>query len=178
MEQFLQAETLIIVLLSVVSLVAGGRFEQANAPVAIIAWAIPITFANMVLAHMVVAANEQRRAVPVTLAAIVLNVLLNVLLIPRMGAAAPALVTVITEGLGAAGIAAIMIAHYHFGPSLGSAARILVAGALSGLSLVILQAVNRPLAIVTGVAVYLAALAGTRAVTLADVRATLSGEHL
>jgi O-antigen/teichoic acid export membrane protein len=157
---------------SLVRILAGSQFRGASDPVAVIAWAIPITFLNTLFAHMVIVGNRQRKAVPIVLLAIVLNILLNILLIPRMGATAPALVTDITEGLSMLGTAFIMVQHFHFSPSFGSIARIVLSGAIAALILVALRAESTAVAAALAVVAYVVALFLTRAVTADDLRAT------
>lgn len=131
-----------------------------------------MSFLNTLFAHMVIVGNQQRKAVPIVLFAIFLNVLLNILLIPRLGAAAPALVTDVTEGLSMLGMAFIMIRHFHFGPSLSSLARILLSGAGTAVPLAALRQGSPALAAALAAIAYLVALFLTRAVTPDDLRAT------
>ena len=159
-----------------VRLLAGPSYQAAAEPVAIIAWAIPITFANMVFVYMVAAGNRQRSAVPVVLIAIALNVGLNVLLIPRMGASAPALVTVLSESASTLGMIAVMSRHFGFGPSLTSIARIALSGALAALALAVLLRLNLVLAVCVAAVLYGAALLVLRAVTIEDLKATIRRE--
>lgn len=159
----------------IVRVLAGSHFRGAAVPLAVIAWAIPISFVNSVFAHMVVAANLQRLAVPVSLAAIALNVALNVALIPHLGPTAPALVTDITEGAGTLGIAVIMMRHYRFGPSVQSTARIVLAAAVAAAALWLLQPASIFLAAPVAAAAYPTVLLITGAVSLADLRATVRG---
>jgi O-antigen/teichoic acid export membrane protein len=109
----------------------GGTLPGAVAPLAIMAWAVPVTALNTLFAYLVFVANRQVRAIPVVIAAIVLNVALNVALIPRLGAVAPAIATDITESLGACGIAILALQHFklhvHWNSVIRVAASTLVA---------------------------------------------------
>lgn len=157
-------------------LVGGSGFGDAAAPLAVIAFAVPVMFVNQVFSHMVVAANRQLIGVPVVLSAALANVVLNVLLIPHLGVTAPALVTDITESLSAIGLAVVMIRHYRFGPSLVVPARILAAAALAGFATLVVRSFNPIVAAVLGLAVYAAALVLLGAVGRDDVTALLRGE--
>jgi O-antigen/teichoic acid export membrane protein len=157
-------------------LVGGSGFGDAAAPLAVIAFAVPVMFVNQVFSHMVVAANRQLIGVPVVLLAALANIGLNVLLIPHLGVTAPALVTDITESLSAIGLAVVMIRHYRFGPSLLAPARILAAAALAGSATLLLRSFNPIVAAMLGLAVYATALVLTGAIGRDDVTALLRGE--
>lgn len=161
----------------IVRVVAPATLHQAELPVAVIAWSIPITFVNMLFAHMVVAGNRQLAAVPVTLGAILVNVVLNVIFIPHLGAVAPALVTDVTEGLGAFGMGVIMVRYYGFLPSISTPARIVLSAGIAALVLFVLQPVGVAVATLGGILAYAGALLVSRAVGIDDIRATLHGEQ-
>lgn len=148
-------------------------FQGAVAPVSIIAWAIPITFLATAFTQMVVAANKQLSAVPLAIAAILLNVVLNLILIPRMGASGPALATDISESLNTVGMAVIMFRHYGFGPSPDGLVKIAIAAAIAGTALVYGRPLGAAFAIPLAIIVYLVGLALFRVVTPADVRVLL-----
>lgn len=160
----------------VVRILTHQAFAGAIPPVTIIAWAIPITFLATAFTQMVVAANQQIRAVPVSIGAIVVNVALNLILIPRMGASGPALATDISESLNTVGMALIMMQHYGFGPSWSGIAKICLAGAASAAVLAYGHALTPWLIVPLAGIVYLAGLAALRVVTVADVRVLLSRE--
>jgi O-antigen/teichoic acid export membrane protein len=138
----------------IVRFLAPASFGPASVPMAIIAWAIPVTFANMVLAHLLVAGNYQFQALPVSVAAIVLNAALNVVLIPALGPSAPALVTVISETAGALGIGALVIRRYGFGPSATAIIKIAVVTAATALTLFGLQRISPIGAVAVGAVVF------------------------
>lgn len=159
-----------------VRILGGAQYHAAAAPVAAIAWAIPVIFTGTVFSQMVVAANRQGKALLPAIAAIVINVALNILLIPRFGAVAPATVTVISEGLSTAGIGVVMVRHYGFGPDARKAAGILASAALSLVTIhVTLPAGTIPAAL-AGALAYALALLLVRAVTVADVRSIVTRE--
>lgn len=157
----------------VVRILTHRDFQGAVAPITIIAWAIPIIFLATAFTQMVVAANKQLAAVPLAIAAILLNVVLNLILIPRMGASGPALATNISEGLNTIGMGVIMIRHYGFAPPASGLLKIAGASALAGVTLVFGREVSVWLAIPLAIAVYLAALGVSRVVSLADVQVIL-----
>jgi O-antigen/teichoic acid export membrane protein len=161
-----------------VQALAGSGFQGAVMPLSIIAWAVPVMYANAVFSQMVVAANRQSLAVPITLAAIALNVVLNVALIPRLGATAPALVTVITESATALGMLIVTVRLYRFAPSPSAAARIFVAGVVAALLLLSLRAAGPLIAGFLAAAGYLLSLLALRVVGVNDARAILGLESV
>lgn len=83
-----------------VTLVAGDGFEDAVAPLRILAPALVFTFVNAVFAGVLIALNRQRALILVSLAGVTLNVLANLYAIPRFGYVGAAVTTVISEGAG------------------------------------------------------------------------------
>lgn len=158
---------------SLVALVGGPRFGGAVLPLSIIAWAVPIMFVNQVVSHMIVAANRQAAGVPVVLGAASLNVVLNLVLIPRIGTVAPALITDITEGVSLMGMGVILVRHFHFGPSTRSFLRSAGAAALMAGSLLALRPFGALVAGPLAAGIYVAALFATGAVSRSDLTALL-----
>jgi O-antigen/teichoic acid export membrane protein len=156
---------------------AGGNFAKAAVPVAIIGWAIPVSFSNTLFAHLLVAANQQARAVPISLLAITINIGLNVALIPALGSSAPALVTVISETVGMLGIAVIAVRHFRLRPSARSIILVLLCGSCAAAPLVLLQQVNVGLAVGCGLLVYGGALLATRLLRIDEFRHLLDSAY-
>jgi len=159
-----------------VLVVGGPAYARAALPLAVIAWAAPVMLLNQVFSHMVVAANRQLRGVPIVLGAAAVNIVLNVALIPRLGAVAPALVTDVTESITAAGMGIVMFRHFGFAPSPSQAVRILAAAAIAGATVLVLYRMGPILAMLGGGAVYLLALLGTGAIGRDDLAALLRRE--
>jgi O-antigen/teichoic acid export membrane protein len=63
----------------------------------ILIWFAPLSFLNGVLQYVLIAADEQRRIVPVFTSAVIFNAVGNMALIPVYGARAAAVMTVLTE---------------------------------------------------------------------------------
>jgi O-antigen/teichoic acid export membrane protein len=158
---------------TIVPLLAGHRFQGAALPVAIIAWAVPITFVESLLAQMLVVANRQLSLIPVVVVAAAVNVVLNIILIPRMGASAPALVTCISDGVSLLGLGWLLHRYYGLIPSPTVIAKIGAATALAAVPLLALRNGSFLLAAVTGGVVYLAFILVSRVVTIADLRVLL-----
>jgi O-antigen/teichoic acid export membrane protein len=157
----------------IVQLLSGSHFGGAAEPLAVIAWAVPITFVETLFSQMVIAANRQLRAVPIIAVATALNIGLNIVLIPHLGPTAPALVTDISDGIATAGLLAVLFGVYGFGPNVSSFARICVAGLATYLVMYMAGGAGFiPVALLGG-CVYLGSLALLRVAGPADLRALL-----
>ncbi|MES4792645.1 MAG: flippase, partial [Chloroflexota bacterium] len=65
----------------------------------IVIWAVPLMFASEFLGYMVVVQGKESRVARAVLLSTSLNVALNILLIPRFGFIAAAIMTVLTEAV-------------------------------------------------------------------------------
>jgi len=151
---------------------APHQYPGAVVPFQIMAWAIPITFADMLFSFLVLTANRQLWALPLAVVTIGANVALNIALIPRLSAAAPAIVTVITEALSAVGLASIALRHYRFMPDFAMPLRILIAGAITALVGSVAAQHNQYVAI-TICALYPILLAVMGAITREDLQSVV-----
>ena len=75
----------------------GARFIEAAPALATLAFALPLFFANYALTHQVIAWDGQHEYLAVVTAALIVNVVGNLLLIPGLGMQGAALSTVVTE---------------------------------------------------------------------------------
>jgi len=74
-----------------------GKYEHAVSALQILVWSGVFTFASFLAGYTLVIINRQRFGIFVSLAALLVNVALNLLLIPYYGIEGAALVTVATE---------------------------------------------------------------------------------
>ncbi len=91
----------------VVRTLAGPAYAGAVLPARILALSLPFSFVSTFLLFALIAAGRQRQVLPLVVASLALNVVLNVALVPELSTTAPALATLVTEVLGAACLAAI-----------------------------------------------------------------------
>ncbi|MGI8633623.1 MAG: flippase [Solirubrobacterales bacterium] len=82
-----------------IELIAGSGFDGAAGPLRLLVFAAGLGFVNGVLGYALIAAELQRRALWLNVAGLVVNVGLNLALIPAFGIVAAAAVTVGSEGL-------------------------------------------------------------------------------
>jgi O-antigen/teichoic acid export membrane protein len=84
---------------TLVPLIFGSAYAPAQAPLRILLGAIPLIYVNYLLTQSLVAAGRERFYASGTALCTVVNLGLNVLLIPRWGATAAAWVTIATEAV-------------------------------------------------------------------------------
>jgi len=99
-----------------IRLVAGPKYATAYLPLAILATAMVLTYLHVALGVASVARNRHQRIVFVSLACLVLNVVGNVLVIPRWGINGSATVTLISEVVALLGVAYVF--QHDVGPSI------------------------------------------------------------
>ena len=88
---------------SLIPVIFGGAYGPTQALLDVLLVAIPVMYVNYLLTQSLVAAGRERFYVVVTGVCTVVNVGVNLLLIPRWGATAAAWATVATEGVLLAG---------------------------------------------------------------------------
>lgn len=93
---------------TLVHLVAGPAYADAVLPLRLLLASVPFSYMSTFLVFMLIAADEQRRVVPLLLASIGLNLVLNVAFIPGYGYDAPAMATLASEVAGATALMVIV----------------------------------------------------------------------
>ena len=81
----------------IILLLYKSGFSQSIVALQILIWAIPIIFVNYILGTAINSINKQRETVKTTFIAMLLNIVLNYLLLPRYGLIAACYITVLTE---------------------------------------------------------------------------------
>lgn len=138
----------------VVELAAGEEFGDATTPLRILLAAGALAWVNGVFGYALIARERQMSALWLNLSALVFNVGLNLLLVPRYGIVVAAAVTVASEVLILAGSYVLMRRYFHFFPAPRTLVPALVAAAVMGGLLWLLR--DAPLAALLplGAAVY------------------------
>ena len=149
-------------------------FPESEPSLRILALAIVFLFANSAFTAMLYAIDRQDRFAWTTGIAVVVNVVLNLALIPLYGYLAASATTVITEA--AFSVAGWwFVARRHPLPWLRVSWRILLAGLLMGVVLYFLAARSIVISAPAGLIAYLAGLAVLRAVTPDELRQFAAG---
>lgn len=81
----------------VMHLAYGAKFDGAVTALRLLGFAVPLFFLNYALTHQVIGWDGQRAYLRVTIAALVVNVLANLALVPARGGEGAAIATAITE---------------------------------------------------------------------------------
>ena len=81
----------------IILLIYKSGFSQSIIALQILIWSIPIIFINYILGTAINSINKQRDTVKTTFIAMLLNIVLNLLLLPKYGLIAACFITVLTE---------------------------------------------------------------------------------
>jgi O-antigen/teichoic acid export membrane protein len=122
----------LVVAPELVELVAGGDFDDAATPLRILLAAGALAWVNGVFGYALIAKDRQVSALWLNGSALVFNVGLNFLLVPRYGIVVAAAVTVASEVLILAGSYALMRRYFDFFPAPRTLAPALAAAAAMG----------------------------------------------
>lgn len=156
-----------------VGLVAGAAYADAVTPLRVLVVSVPFSFLSTFLLYLLIAADRQRRVLPLLGASIGLNLVLNVALVPRYGAVAAAVATLASELVGA--VALVVVVRRTLGVRVlpASLLRTLAAGAAMVAAALLLEPVHALLAACVSVLVYGAATLSLRVVRPLDVKLLL-----
>jgi O-antigen/teichoic acid export membrane protein len=99
-----------------IELVGGSDFEDASVPLRILLFAGALSWINAVFGFALIAKERQASALWLNVTALVFNLGLNFILVPRYGIVAAAAVTVASEVLILAGSYFLMRRHFDFFP--------------------------------------------------------------
>lgn len=162
---------------SIISTLYGAGYGPSVILLRVLSLAIVLMYANGVFVQLLVATGRQKRLATTAAAASAVNIGLNIVLIPIMGALGCAVATVVTE-------AVTIVMNYGFLPAdvraefqFGAPVRALAASAVMAVALVWLGGIGLGWAVLAGLAVYLAAAVVIRALPAEDwamVKAALS----
>jgi O-antigen/teichoic acid export membrane protein len=150
----------------------GAEFAEAAPALPILLAAFVSISFGYLAGHLVVVLELQRRFLRYAATALVLNVVLNVILIPRYGFMAAAWTTLATELTVMSLTMRAVLRGLGMRPALGRLARIAAAAAAMGALVAGLREAGLPLGglVAAGAASYLAGLVALRALTRADLR--------
>ena len=84
----------------IILIIYGNGYMPSIKALRVLIWVIPIIFLTSLLGNFLFATNKQRIVTGVAGANVVLNVFLNILLIPKFSYIGASIATVLTEGLG------------------------------------------------------------------------------
>lgn len=155
---------------SLVIAVFGPAYRPAIVPLVILIWSVVTVLANASFGFYMLARRDDRRYMWIAVAGAVLNLGLNVVLIPDFGMVGAGVATLAAEVLV---LSSILWATRHVSLSTvprAAAGAVVVAG-LTGLAVLPIR--DSLVAIATGTAAFAAALLLTKSVRLAEIRAVI-----
>jgi len=158
-----------------VHLVAGSSFDASVEPLRILSFSLVFIFVGPVFYNVLIALNRQRQLIVVGVASVVLNVGLNLILIPRYSYNGAAISTVVSECFSLLGCFVVARRHYDFRLDLGFIVRV---AAAAGCACGVMASLDRSsawAAFAGGEAVFVAAAYLFRAVTSAELRLVVRG---
>jgi O-antigen/teichoic acid export membrane protein len=92
---------------AVVGWLGGGRYDDAQLLVRLLAAALAASVANLPVAQLAIVGGRTAQLLTISVGAVVLNLALNVALIPSFGARGSAVATVVTETAGLVAVAVV-----------------------------------------------------------------------
>jgi O-antigen/teichoic acid export membrane protein len=150
-------------------LIYGGDFSPASNALRILVWAIPLTSVQTIFAFGLIGCNREKRYSLGMIIGTVLNVVLNVLLIPRFGISGAAAATILSEIVMLAAMF-LWFRDILFVPFLTFTFKPVAATALMMLFLLLLWKIPTIPLIAVGIAVYLFAIWLLKGITGEDLR--------
>jgi O-antigen/teichoic acid export membrane protein len=158
-----------------IHIVAGSAYASAALPLRLLLASLPLSYLSTFMVFMLIAADRQRRIVPVVIASIALNLVLNVALIPSYGAVGPAVATLASELMGAIALVVIVRRTLGVQPLPVSVVKVATAGAAMLAAALLLRPLGTPAAAIVSVLVYGAGALSLRIVRPVDVRLFVQG---
>jgi len=156
-----------------ISFVVGAGYEEAATPLRILGVAMLFSFVNPLFTNILVAGDLQTRMLWAILMAIVANVALNLVLIPRYSYNGAAAATVASEALGVTLVAVWAIRHARVRLDWSIAVRVASAALAMGVVVALLSDLPLVVPVLAGALVYAALVVALRVVVPREVRTLL-----
>jgi O-antigen/teichoic acid export membrane protein len=158
----------------IISLIYGEQFAAASNAFRILIWAIPLTSVQTIFAFGLIGCNRERRYALGMVVGTVLNVVLNVFLIPRFGISGAAIATILSEIV----MLVIMFLSFKdivFVPFLTLTFKPIAATAVMVLILLLLWKIPTVYLLLCGIAAYLVAIWFLKGITKDDLKLLRGG---
>jgi O-antigen/teichoic acid export membrane protein len=157
-----------------VRLLGGAAYAPSVVPLRILVLSLPFTFMAGLMSWTLIARGLQHRLIPIAAAAVTLNLVLNIALVPTYSYKASASVTLCVEALGALVLVALVRRWLGVGPALASSLRIVLAGAIAlGAGALVASFIGAVAGTVVAVAAFAALVLAFGLVTRAELDALL-----
>lgn len=138
----------------IITLIAGKAFEDAVEPMRVLVFASVFIFTDALFASLLILFRQQRQLVLVVGGALVLNVALNLILIPPFSYVGAAAATVATEGLAGVAMIAAVLRQSGLSLHLAPLPRIVVATAGMGFVLWLTSPLPFGVTVIAGLVTY------------------------
>lgn len=152
----------------------GHEYQAAAIAFAILIWDTPLLMYTAHCGNLAVAMGRERRTASIYFTEAVLNIILNIILIPRYGIIGAAFTTIATEFTGACLFYIMFRRELGTGLGLNGIIRIAAAAAIMGITLHLLQSLSLLLLLPIGVLTYFILVWGLGALN-AEERGMITG---
>jgi len=153
----------------IILLIYGGEFVPSITALQILIWVALLMFLTYLLGNTLGAADKQRKVLAVTGISAAVNVLLNLLLIPRFSYIGAAITTVITEGVVFILLFYFVSRYLYKVPLHKHMVKLLPATSIMAISVFYLRGIGLLGAIPIGIIVYFVAVYFTKVLSVADL---------
>ena len=143
----------------------GEKFINAVIPLSIVVWVLPFIGAHALLSYAMISIGRQDKVMVACLSGMIVNLILNLSLIPSYGSIGAALSMVISDALIATIIIIYASRYLSFKPSIKKVLRIAVAAAIMGITTYYLRAMNIYILIVISSVAYFISLIIMKVIT-------------
>ena len=120
-----------------ITLIYGEGFSPSVPSLQILIWAVAVMFQGIICGYMMIAINEQKTSLYIDILALLLNIILNIILIPKLTFIGTSIVTLLTEIFAIVPTIYIIQKRLEYTLSIVCLLKSLVIGALCALLLVI-----------------------------------------
>lgn len=155
-------------------LVAGPEFAASGAPLRILALTVFAVYISAIYGHTAVAINKQKQTMWVYMSCAVITLTLYLTLIPRLGMAAAAWLTVFSEIYVAIFLTLTVSKYIEHRLQLKTFWKVVIATAIMGVAIYYVQALPVLLVVLIGALIYAVVLFGMKAVSKETIREVLS----
>lgn len=159
---------------SLILLIGGPEFQRAALPLRILIFSLAAIFFGNFFNAILIAGNLQKRLLAVLTSVAVVNITLNLLLIPRYSFAGAAGVSLLTEGFVAIATAFLAARFLHYSPSFAGIPGILLSAGALGIFLFFFSFLPFPILLVGGALVYVASLSLTGSIGTDEIASLLA----
>jgi O-antigen/teichoic acid export membrane protein len=154
----------------IVFLVLGSEFSSSVIVLQYLVFAVMIIFFGTIAGNFIIAANYQNRLIAISIFNVIINIIGNLILIPRYSYMGAAVMTICTEALSCLLSFGLVYICLKFIPSFKTFFKALFSALIMGAYLYYFSDENLLLLIVTGGAVYLATLFVLKGISKQTIR--------